>query len=103
MALSVEEIEMLRRSHTMAPLRPDDDSQLLDSCAELAVERRELIRVLRQLRQTFPAVRRALNEMATIVALPTHAPEDAVASLDLADRVSSKSLIGRPNDGESSR
>ena len=50
MALSVEEVEMLRRSHAMAPLRPDDVSQLLDSCAELAAERRELIRVLHQLR-----------------------------------------------------
>jgi hypothetical protein len=103
MALSVEQIEMLRRSHAMAPLRPDDVSQLLDSCAELAADRRELIRVLQQLRHTFPAVREALNEMATIVALPSQPPPPAVTSLDHADDVSAKELNRRPNDGSSSR
>jgi hypothetical protein len=103
MALSVEEIEMLRRSHAMAPLRPDDVSHLLDSCAELAVERRELIRVLQQLRHTFPAVRQALNEMATIVALPTRPPLPAATSRDHADRVSPNELNRRTDDGSSSR
>jgi hypothetical protein len=80
-----------------------DKQNLLDSCAELAAERRELIRVLQQLRHTFPAVRQALNEMATIIALPTQPPPPVVTSLDRADRVSAKELNRRPNDGSSSR
>ena len=104
MALSVEGIEMLRRSHAMAPLRPDDVSQLLDSCAELAAEHRELIRVLRQLRHTFPAVRQALNEMATIIALSTQPPPPrSRRSITLITSSAAKELNRRPNDGSSSR
>jgi hypothetical protein len=103
MALSVEEVEMLRRSHAMAPLRPDDVAQLLESCAELAAERRELIRVLQRLRHTFPAVRQALNEIATIIALPSPPPPSALTSLDHADHVSARQLNRRRNDGSPSR
>ncbi len=87
---------MLRRSHAMAPLRPDDVSQLLDSCAELAAERHEPIRVLQQLRHTSQAVQHASNEMATIVAVPTQPPPPAVTSLDHADHVYGKEAEPAP-------
>jgi hypothetical protein len=65
--LSVEELERMRRSAAMAPLTPDAVSRLLDSCAEMAAERRQIVAVLARLPRSVAELRAALNELHGLV------------------------------------
>jgi hypothetical protein len=63
MALTVHQIESMRRSHAMAPLSPAQVSELLEGSARLARERATMLTVLEQLPGTVAELRRALNAL----------------------------------------
>jgi hypothetical protein len=76
--LKSHEVESLRRSQSMAPLRPGLVHELLKSCAQMARKREAILNVLSALPNNFGEVRKALNELHRIVASdrrpPTHRP-----------------------------
>ncbi|WP_162941852.1 hypothetical protein [Desertimonas flava] len=65
--LAPHEIESLRRSAAMAPLKPSDLDRLFTAAAEMAAERAAIAKVLDELPASFGAVRAALNELKRIV------------------------------------
>lgn len=67
MVLTVDEIERLRRSAAMVPLGPDAVQRLLDSCAEMAADRRQIAAVLGRLPTSVAELRAALNELHRLV------------------------------------
>jgi len=67
MALSVEQIETLRRSAAMSSLPPGQVDELIATAAELAQRQREIAKVLHSLGSRWPSVRAALNELTKLV------------------------------------
>lgn len=67
MALSLHDIESMRRSHAMAPLSPEAVAELLDTCNQLARERQEIAAVLTDLPESVSALRAALNRLHRLV------------------------------------
>jgi hypothetical protein len=65
--LTVEQVEQVRRSSAMAPLSRGEVDRLLESCAEMARERRQIAGILAQLPSNFAKVREALNLLREIV------------------------------------
>lgn len=63
MPMSVEQIESLRRSHSMGSLPNNQVAELLETAAELARRQREISKVLQSLGSRWPGVRHALNEL----------------------------------------
>jgi hypothetical protein len=51
----------------MAPLSPSHVNQLIETCAQLAKERAEIVAVLAELPDSFGAVRTALNRLHRIL------------------------------------
>jgi hypothetical protein len=67
MILSVEQVDRLRRSAAMAPLGSDAVTELLDACAQMAAERRQIAAVLARLPSSVAELRAALNELHGLV------------------------------------
>jgi hypothetical protein len=63
------EVDAMRRSLTIGgSLTPVDTERLLETCGELLAERVRIQRVLAQLGPAWGGTRRALNDLAKIVA-----------------------------------
>lgn len=58
---------MIRRSAAMAPLSRDAVDQLLEACAQMALERRQIRRILEGLPDTVADLRQALNDLHSTV------------------------------------
>lgn len=65
--MSSHEVESLRRSNAMAPLSQSHVAELLESCAQMAMERTAIAAILADLPDSFGAVREALNQLQRIV------------------------------------
>ena len=61
--MSLEQIENLRRSHSMHSLPQSQVTELLETAAELAHRQREIAKALHALGSRWPGVRAALNEL----------------------------------------
>ena len=66
--LDVHDIEALRRSHAMAPLSAASIDELLETCAALARQRRQIAELLGELPASVAQLRHTLNQLARIVA-----------------------------------
>ncbi|MCU1504369.1 MAG: hypothetical protein JWM12_3723 [Ilumatobacteraceae bacterium] len=67
MGLTVEQVENIRRSAAMAPLSRGEVDRLIESCADMALERRQIAGILAQLPANFGKVREALTHLRQIV------------------------------------
>ena len=66
MALTVEQIEQLKRSAAMAPLSQTQVAEVLETASVLAAREREIARILASLGSRWPGVRHALNELSKL-------------------------------------
>ena len=66
MALTVEQLEQLRRSAAMAPLSQTQVAEVLETATVLAAREREIAKILTSLSSRWPGVRHALNELAKL-------------------------------------